>query len=78
MIVFTKHALERMKQRSIERDDIVRALELSERPKKDNLGHSIAELDINGTILRVFYAEREGKIVVITAYKTSKEKYQVR
>ena len=75
MIVFTKHALERMKHRAIVRDDVVQAIMKSKKKITDSLGHSIAQLENNGKILRVFFVEREGNIIVITAYWTSKEKY---
>lgn len=75
MIVFTKHALERMKQRAITRDEVIQVLTNSKDRMTDNLGHSIAQLDDNGKILRVFFVERENNTIVITAYKTSKERY---
>ena len=76
MIVFTKHALERMKQRTITRDEVIQVLTTSKQRMKDILGHSIAQLDDNGKILRVFFVERNKDIIVITAYRTSKEKYR--
>lgn len=76
MIVFTKHALERMKQRTITRDEVIEVLTISKERITDNLGHSIAQVDCNGKILRVFFVERDESIIVITAYKTSKEKYR--
>lgn len=76
MIVFTKHALERMKQRAIARDEVVQALTKLEKRMTDSLGHTIAQLETNNKILRVFFVEREGNIIVITAYRTSQEKYK--
>ncbi|MHA1769480.1 MAG: DUF4258 domain-containing protein [Candidatus Thorarchaeota archaeon] len=76
MIVFTKHALERMKQRSITRGEVVQALTTSEEVVRDSLGHSIAQVGTDGQVLRVFFVERDRNIIVITAYKTSKEKYR--
>ena len=78
MIVFTKHALERMKQRAITRDEVIRAVNTSKKRLTDSLGHSIVQLEDNGKVLRVFYVEREKDIIVITAYKTSKEKYRTK
>ncbi len=78
MIIFTKHALERMKQRAITKDEIIHVLTNSKERMKDILGHSIAQLDGNGKILRIFFVEREQDIIVITAYKTSKEKYRTK
>ena len=51
MIVFTKHALERMKQRDITKDEVIQVLTISKEKKRNNLGHSIAQLDSNGKIL---------------------------
>lgn len=75
MIVFTMHALERMKQRGISRDEVIQALETSEETITDKLGHSIAQLQLNGKILRVFFVERDGNLIVITAYSSSKMKH---
>jgi len=78
VIIFTKHALDRMKQRAITKDEIIHVLTNSKERMKDILGHSIAQLDSNGIILRIFFVEREQDIIVITAYKTSKEKYRTK
>ncbi len=77
MIVFTKHALERMRQRSITRDEVVLVLAKSDESLTDRSGHSIAQMERNGKILRVFFTERDDNIIVITVYKTSKEKYRI-
>ena len=76
MIIFTKHALERMKQRAITRDEVIQVLTVSKERLTDNLGHSIVQSNTNGMIFRVFFVERDDNFVVITVYKTSKEKYQ--
>ena len=76
MIIFTKHALERMKQRAITRDEIVQVLSQPKERLADELGHSIAQSETNGMILRVFFVERDDNFVVITVYKTTKEKYR--
>jgi len=76
VIIFTKHALERMKQRAITRDEVIQVLTESKERLTDNLGHSIVQSDTSGMILRVFFVERDDNFVVITVYKTSKEKYR--
>ncbi|MGY5853885.1 MAG: DUF4258 domain-containing protein [Candidatus Thorarchaeota archaeon] len=65
-----------MKQRGITRDEVIRTLETSVKTMTDNLGHSIAQLSMNGRVLRVFFVERDGKTIVITAYISSKVKYR--
>jgi hypothetical protein len=65
-----------MKQRAITRDEVVQVLSLSKEKLTDDLGHSIVQNNVNGMILRVFFVERDENIIVITAYKTSKEKYR--
>ncbi|MBN2230864.1 MAG: DUF4258 domain-containing protein [Candidatus Thorarchaeota archaeon] len=65
-----------MKQRAIARDEVVQALTKLEKRMTDSLGHTIAQLETNNKILRVFFVEREGNIIVITAYRTSQEKYK--
>jgi hypothetical protein len=77
LIVFTKHALERMKQRAITRDEVIQTLTKSEKRMTDSLGHTIAQMDTDDKILRVFFVEQEGNIIVITAYKTNQEKYKM-
>ncbi|TFG04359.1 DUF4258 domain-containing protein [Candidatus Thorarchaeota archaeon] len=65
-----------MRQRSITRDDVVLVLTKSDESLTDRFGHSIAQMESNGEILRVFFTERDDNIIVITVYKTSKEKYR--
>lgn len=65
-----------MKQRAITRDEVIQLLSTSKERMTDSLGHSIAQMDSNGKILRVFFVERDGNFIIITAYRTSKEKYR--
>ncbi|MDF1541447.1 MAG: DUF4258 domain-containing protein [Candidatus Thorarchaeota archaeon] len=75
MIVFTLHVLARMKQREISRDEVIMAIKSPDSVTNDKLGHSIAQLQMNDHILRVFFVERDGNTIVITAYSSSKTKY---
>ncbi|MHA1930207.1 MAG: DUF4258 domain-containing protein [Candidatus Thorarchaeota archaeon] len=74
MIIFSKHALERMKQRGITKDEVLEALSETESPDMDTLGHFIAQKTIRGKILRVFFQKKGNDTFVITAYLTSKIK----
>ncbi len=75
MIVFTRHALERMKQRNITKEEVLAAIRESG-AKQDGLGHLVAQREVDARLLRVFYVERDETLVVITAYKTSKNRYK--
>lgn len=66
------HALERLKQKGISRDDVPHVIEDYSTHETDRFSHRITQMVDNGKLLRVFYVEREGNIVVITAYRTSK------
>ena len=74
MIIFTKHVLERMKQRGITKEEILQALSETESPMLDAFGHYVAQKPIHGKILRVFFQKRGNDTYVITAYLTSKIK----
>ena len=74
MIIFSKHALERMKQRGITRDEILQTLVETKSPLLDEFGHYIAQKPMHGKILRVFFQKRGNDTFVITAYLTSKIK----
>lgn len=75
MIAFTRHALERMKQRNITKEEVLAAIR-EPGAKQDGLGHLVAQREVDARLLRVFYVERDETLVVITAYKTSKNKYK--
>lgn len=76
MIIFTKHALERIKHRGITKDEVLLALSETESSVLDTFGHYVAQKPIHGKILRVFFQKRGNDTFVITAYLTSKtEKY---
>ena len=75
-IKFTKHALERMKIRGITKEEIIDAIHNPEKELKDSFGNIIAHKLKKKILLRIFYYNKEGSKIVITAYKTSKiDKY---
>jgi len=76
VIIFTKHALERVKQHAITRDDVVQVLTNSKERTKDILGHPIRHGTQNfrarisplqareAVIVSNFYRERSSSLLV--------------
>ena len=78
MIFFTKHALERLRQRNISQSEITQIDETNfiKNENKDDFGNLILQIKEENYLLRVFYKIDNNKIIIITAYKTTKfEKY---
>ena len=76
LIKFTKHALERMRIRSITKEEVIDTITNPEKEANDFYGNIIAIKVKKKYLLRVFYNIEEGSKIVITAYKTSKiDKY---
>ncbi|MHA1193138.1 MAG: DUF4258 domain-containing protein [Promethearchaeota archaeon] len=75
-IIFTKHALERLRTRDISKEEVYDTVNNPDDILDDLFGNMIAQKIIRNYLLRVFY-HKEGKSkVVLTAYKTSKiDKY---
>lgn len=75
-IKFIEHALERMKERGITKDEVINAINEPDYVGKGYGNREVAQKLIDGKLLRVIYEKHGDEIVVITAYKTSKvEKY---
>ncbi len=75
-IKFIEHALERMKERGITKDEVINAISKPDYVEKGYGGREVAQKLIDGKLLRVIYERHGDEIIVITAYKTSKvEKY---
>ncbi|NHJ12421.1 MAG: DUF4258 domain-containing protein [Candidatus Thorarchaeota archaeon] len=78
MILFTRHALERMRQRAISKEEVQQVIRDSDTTLSDGYGHLIAQAKQNEHMLRVFFRKEENSYIVITAYKTSKsDKYAI-
>lgn len=78
-IQFSNHALERMRSRNLTTDQIKEAIKNPDEQFHNQIGtviHKIQNDDESQEkyLLRVFYREDESKIVIISAYKTSKIK----
>jgi len=70
-IVFTLHALERIKTRCINRSEIVLCITNPDKVDRlDGITRAIKKRD--GEVLLVFYRLENSDMVVITAYRSSK------
>ena len=69
-IEFTKHALERLKARDIDKKEVISTLKTPEKIIKTS-GINIAQKKVEHQLLRVFYREEKKTKIVITAYKAS-------
>ena len=69
-IDFTKHALERIKARNIDKQEVVDTLKNPDKIIKKS-GLNIAQKISAHQLLRVFYREEKDTKTIITAYKAS-------
>ncbi len=80
-IQFSDHALERMRSRNLTTDQIKNAIKNPDEHFHNQIGkvvHKIQNDDESQEkyLLRIFYKEEEDRIIIISAYRTSKiEKY---
>ena len=70
-IKFTKHALQRIKNRKISKVEVLDTIKNPDILKEDTYGNSVAQKEIDKQLLRVFYFSEGNAKIVITAYKTS-------
>jgi len=71
-IIFLEHSLERMEKREITQELIIATLNSPNSIILNNENRKIAQRFIDGKLIRVIYEEKMEKIIVVTAYKTSK------
>lgn len=71
LIQFTKHALERIKARQIEKKEIILTLNNPEKTIKTKSDSYIAQKKFGEKLLRVIYKKVGKNIIIITAYKAS-------
>lgn len=69
-IEFTKHALERIKARDIDKKEVIDTLRTPDKIIKSP-NFNIAQKKIAHQLLRVFYKEEKETKTIITAYKVS-------
>jgi len=71
-IIYTKHALIRMKSRNISHFEIEETINEFNQNSKDDFGNIIAQKIIGKYLIRVIYRIENQNTVIITAYRTSK------
>ncbi|MEM3716457.1 MAG: DUF4258 domain-containing protein [Candidatus Bathyarchaeia archaeon] len=70
-IIFTLHALERIKHRKINRDEVVACIINPD--KIERAGEIMKAIrKINGQVLVAYYRHEDENIIIITAYKSSR------
>ncbi len=75
-VIYIQHALERLEERGISAKMVEEVIRDPDNVNYGAKGRKIAQKLIDEKLLRVIYDEEEYKIVVISAYVTSKvEKY---
>jgi len=75
-IIFIQHALERLEERGISAKMVEEVIRDPDNADYGDKGRKIAQKLIDEKLLRVIYDDEEYRIVVISAYVTSKvEKY---
>jgi hypothetical protein len=77
-VIFVQHALDRMKERSITQEQVKSALKCRGIIDSRNEKRKIAQRLIEGRLLRVVYEEEGDKIIVVSAYCTSRVNKYIR
>ena len=77
-VEYTKHASQKLKERNIDKIDIKKALENPDKSVSNINGTKIVHKINNKKLLRVIYRDDENSYLIITAYYTSKERYEVK
>jgi len=78
ILIFVPHALERMKERSIDKEEVIAALSYPDDIDCRDEKRKIAQRFIEGKLLRVVYEEEEDTIIVVSVYRTSKYNKYIR
>ena len=77
-INYTKHAREKLKERNIDKTNIKETIEYPDRSLNNINGTKIVHKIYDKKLLRVIYRDEENHYLVITAYYTKKERYEVK
>jgi len=67
MIIFTKHAINRVKERGILKRDILKVLENPDYIKRDNK-RIIANKKLNKETLEIIFVRENNKTIILTCY----------
>lgn len=73
-ITYSSHALRRLSERNISKEEVKATISNPERIEKGKKGREIVYKIFDGKLLRVIY-EKKDKIKVVTAYWSSLERY---
>ncbi|MBS3062169.1 MAG: DUF4258 domain-containing protein [Candidatus Diapherotrites archaeon] len=76
-VVFTNHALERMKKYDFPSTLVLESLENPDRIELSNNKRKIAQKRLNGYVLRVIYEENRNLYTIITVYRAKRERYEI-
>ncbi len=71
-IIYTKHALSRMKIRNISSFQVEQTVNEANQINLDNFGNNIAQKQYGPYLIRVIFKVQNNNKLIITAYKTSK------
>ncbi|MHA1522656.1 MAG: DUF4258 domain-containing protein [Promethearchaeota archaeon] len=75
-IIYTKHALSRMKIRNISSLQVEQTVNEANQINLDNFGNNIAQKQYGSYLIRVIFKVENKNKLIITAYRTSKiERY---
>ena len=67
MIIFTKHALKRMKEREISKADIAKVIRNPDYIQRD-FKRIVANKKLNGKILEIIFLKENKKTIILTCY----------
>ena len=76
LIIYTKHALQQMRGRKINKSDIIDTINNPDKKMNDKFVNQIVQKVFGKYLLRIFYLTEGDQKRVLTTYKTSKiDKY---
>lgn len=73
-ITYSSHALRRMSERNVSKEEVESTVLKPEKTEKGRKGREVAYKFFDGRLLRVVY-EKKDKIIVVTAHWSRPERY---